>query len=89
MPNAAKPATPEPDIAALTFEKALAELEQIVRNLEGGNVPLEDSISMYARGEALKAHCDRLLKVAEAKVDKIRLDAEGKPAGTEPLPDAG
>jgi exodeoxyribonuclease VII small subunit len=77
-----------PDIASLTFEKALAELEQIVRSLEGGNVPLEESITIYARGEALKAHCDKLLKVAEAKVDKIRLDSEGRPAGTEPLPDA-
>lgn len=74
-------------IAALTFEKALAELEQIVRNLEGGNVPLEESIAIYARGEALKAHCDRLLKVAEAKVDKIRLDSSGKPTGTETLPE--
>lgn len=76
-----------PDIAALPFEKALAELEQIVRNLEAGNVALEDSIAMYARGEALKAHCDTLLKIAEAKVDKIRLDADGKPVGLEPLPE--
>jgi len=75
------------DIAALTFEKALAELEQIVRSLEGGNVPLEESIAIYARGEALKSHCDKLLRVAEAKVDKIRLDAAGKPAGVEPLPE--
>jgi exodeoxyribonuclease VII small subunit len=80
------PETP-PDIASLSFEKALAELDLIVRNLEGGNVPLEDSISLYARGEALKAHCDRLLKVAEAKVDKIRLDAEGAPIGTDALPE--
>jgi exodeoxyribonuclease VII small subunit len=76
------------DIATLTFEKALAELEQIVRSLEGGNVPLEESISIYARGEALKSHCDKLLRVAEAKVDKIRLDAGGKPAGTEALPES-
>jgi exodeoxyribonuclease VII small subunit len=76
-----------PDIAGLPFEKALAELEQIVRSLEAGSVPLEESIAIYARGEALKAHCDRLLKVAEAKVEKIRLDAEGRPAGVEALPD--
>ncbi|MBP0580162.1 exodeoxyribonuclease VII small subunit [Labrys sp. LIt4] len=76
------------DIATLSFEKALAELEQIVRSLEGGNVPLEESITLFGRGELLKAHCDKLLKVAEAKVDKIRLDAEGKPAGLEPLPEA-
>lgn len=81
-------ADPNADIASLSFEKALAELEQIVRSLEGGNVPLEESIAIYARGEALKGHCDRLLKVAETKVDKIRLDAGGKPAGVEALPDA-
>ena len=75
------------DIATLSFEKALAELEQIVRSLEGGNVPLEESIAIYARGEALKSHCDKLLRVAEAKVDKIRLDAGGKPVGFEPLPE--
>jgi exodeoxyribonuclease VII small subunit len=75
------------DIAAMPFEKALAELEQIVRSLEAGNVPLEESIAIYERGEALKAHCDRLLKVAEAKVERIRLDAEGRPAGLEALPE--
>jgi exodeoxyribonuclease VII small subunit len=79
--------TSAPDIATLPFEKALAELEQIVKSLEGGAVPLEDSIAMYARGEALKQHCDKLLRVAEAKIDKIRLDQEGKPAGVEPLPE--
>ena len=78
-------AEPVPDITALPFEKALAELEQIVRSLEGGNVPLEESISIYARGEALKAHCERLLKAAEDKVEKIRLSREGKPVGIEPL----
>jgi exodeoxyribonuclease VII small subunit len=76
-----------PDIAGLPFERALAELEQIVRSLEAGSVPLEESITIYARGEALKAHCDGLLKVAEAKVEKIRLDAEGRPAGVEALPE--
>ncbi|MFN8829313.1 MAG: exodeoxyribonuclease VII small subunit [Labrys sp. (in: a-proteobacteria)] len=79
--------TDSPDITALPFEKALAELESIVRSLEGGSVPLEDSIRLYARGEQLKAHCDRLLKVAEAKIDKIRLDQDGRPDGTEPLPE--
>jgi exodeoxyribonuclease VII small subunit len=81
-------ADPPADIATMPFEQALAELEQIVRSLETGNVVLEQSIAIYARGEALKAHCDRLLKLAEAKVEKIRLDAEGRPAGVEPLPDA-
>lgn len=73
------------DVAGLPFEKALAELEQIVQKLESGNVPLEDSIKIYERGEVLKRRCDMLLKDAEARVEKIALDAKGKPAGTTPL----
>ncbi|MER2604556.1 MAG: exodeoxyribonuclease VII small subunit [Siculibacillus sp.] len=73
------------DPTSLTFEKALAELETIVARLERGDVPLEDSIAAYERGEALKAHCARLLSVAEARVEKIRLASDGRPAGTEPL----
>ncbi|TCK30470.1 exodeoxyribonuclease VII small subunit [Ancylobacter aquaticus] len=73
------------DVNALSFEKALAELETIVAKLEGGNVPLEESIALYARGEALKARCDALLKDAEARVEKITLSADGRPAGTQPL----
>lgn len=72
-------------IATMTFEQALAELEKIVGDLEKGDVPLDESISIYERGEALKAHCDTLLKAAENKVEKIRLARDGKPAGTEPL----
>ena len=73
------------DIAAMSFEQALAVLEKIVDDLEKGDVPLDQSIRIYERGEALKAHCDRLLKAAEDKVEKIRLSRDGKPAGTEPL----
>ena len=73
------------DIKALSFEKALEALEKIVDDLERGDVPLDQSIRIYERGEALKAHCDRLLKAAEDKVEKIRLSRDGKPAGTEPL----
>lgn len=73
------------DIAAMSFETAMAELESIVAKLEKGDVELEESIAIYERGEALRAHCDALLKKAEAKVEKITLDADGKPAGTEPL----
>lgn len=73
------------DVNALSFEKALAELETIVAKLEGGNVPLEESIALYARGEALKARCDALLKDAEARVEKITLGADGRPAGTQSL----
>ncbi|MGN6469438.1 MAG: exodeoxyribonuclease VII small subunit [Rhizobiaceae bacterium] len=80
---------PEPssndDIKAMSFEQALAALEEIVENLERGDVPLEKSISIYERGEALKKHCDALLKAAEDKVEKIRLSRDGMPVGTEPL----
>jgi exodeoxyribonuclease VII small subunit len=73
------------DLAALPFEAALAELEAIVDKLEKGSVPLEESIRIYERGEALKAHCDRLLREAEMRIEKITLSADGKPKGTEPL----
>jgi exodeoxyribonuclease VII small subunit len=75
----------ETDIAKLPFEQALAELEDIVKALERGDVPLEKSISLYERGDALKKHCDKLLKAAEARVEKITTDASGKPTGTTPL----
>ena len=73
------------DVKTMPFETAIAELEQIVRELEGGKVPLEQSVTMYERGEALKARCEELLKQAEARVEKITLDAGGKPTGSEPL----
>lgn len=73
------------DVPSLTFEKALAELETIVARLERGDVALEESIAAYERGEALKAHCARLLDAAETRVEKIRLGAAGAATGTEPL----
>ncbi len=75
----------EADIAKLPFEQALAELEEIVKALEAGNVPLEKSIALYERGDALKKHCDSLLKAAEARVEKITTDASGQASGTAPL----
>ncbi len=75
----------QPDIAGLSFEKALSELEMIVGKLERGDVELEESIAIYERGDALKAHCNRLLAQAEAKVEKITTDSSGKPSGVEPL----
>lgn len=59
------------DIAGMTFEQALAELEQIVARLESGQAPLEDSIRMYERGAALKAHCEARLEAARLKVEQI------------------
>ena len=73
------------DIAKMPFEAALAELESIVDKLEKGAVALEDSIKLYERGEALKAHCDQLLKNAEMRIEKIALSADGKPKGKAPL----
>ena len=73
------------DIAKMPFETALAELESIVDRLEKGAVALEDSIKLYERGEALKAHCDALLKNAEMRIEKITLSADGKPKGVTPL----
>jgi exodeoxyribonuclease VII small subunit len=77
--------TPANDVKKLTFEVALAELEQIVQKLERGDVALEESVTIYERGETLKRRCEELLRQAEARVEKITLDAAGKPAGTEPL----
>lgn len=73
------------NIQSLSFEKALAELESIVDRLEQGKVDLEQSIEIYARGEALKTHCESLLKLAEARIEKITLRPDGTPSGTEPL----
>jgi exodeoxyribonuclease VII small subunit len=73
------------DIKNMSFERALKELESIVERLEKGDVELEASIRNYERGEALRAHCDALLRRAEAKVEKIVLNASGEPAGTAPL----
>ena len=73
------------DIQKMTFEKAIEELESIVKRLEEGKVPLEESVAMYERGEALKRRCDDLLRQAEARVEKITLNAAGKPTGSEPL----
>lgn len=70
-----------PDVKELSFEAALKELEQIVTRLERGDVGLEQSIAIYERGEQLRAHCDQLLRRAEAKVEKIALNAQGEPAG--------
>ncbi len=73
------------DVEALSFERAIEELETIVKRLEDGKVPLEESVSIYERGEALKRRCEHLLRQAEARVEKITLDASGKPKGAEPL----
>jgi exodeoxyribonuclease VII small subunit len=76
------PAIPA-DIAAMTFEAALAELEKIVGQLESGQAPLEASIELYERGAALKAHCEERLEAARLRVEKIVVGPNG-PSGVEP-----
>jgi exodeoxyribonuclease VII small subunit len=86
MAQQTNPKNPGPDdIGQLTYERAIEELETIVKRLEEGKVPLEESVAIYERGEALKRRCEEVLRQAEARVDKITLDAAGKPGGTEPL----
>jgi exodeoxyribonuclease VII small subunit len=77
-----------PDIAAMTFEQALKALEDVVRRLEGGEVPLDESIGLYERGEALRRHCQARLDAAQARIDKIVAGPDGKASATVPF-DAG
>jgi exodeoxyribonuclease VII small subunit len=72
------------DVDTLPFEAALKQLEDIIAKLERGDVPLEESIAIYERGEALKRRCEFLLSQAEERVEKIRA-AEGKAVDSEPL----
>ena len=76
--------SPADSIKEMSFEAALRELETIVGKLESGQAPLAESIAIYERGEALKAHCEALLKAAEMRIEKITL-RNGLPTGTEPL----
>jgi exodeoxyribonuclease VII small subunit len=77
-------ATQSVPVDSLSFEAALRELEGIVSRLEQGEVDLEDSIALYERGQALKVHCEKKLKAAEGRLEKIVLGASG-PASTEPV----
>ena len=77
--------TDEQSIAEMPFEQAMKQLEEIVAKLERGDVSLEDSIAAYERGELLKKRCEGLLKQAEARIEKIKLGADGKPVGATPL----
>ncbi len=78
------------DIATLSFEDALRALEDIVRKLEGGEVPLDSSIALYERGEKLRQHCQARLDAAQLKIEQIIAGADGQAAGTQPFdPEAG
>ena len=71
---------PHADIASMSFEEALAELQDLVKRLERGDNKLDEAISAYERGAALKQHCEMKLKEAQLKVEKIVLGADGKPS---------
>ena len=72
-------------IEGMSFEAAMQELDKVVVQLERGDVALDESIALYERGAALKAHCETKLKAAEEKVAAIKLNADGKPVGLQPL----
>ena len=73
-------------IAELSFEDALRALEDVVRRLEGGDVPLEESISLYERGEDLRRHCQARLDQAQARIESIVAGPDGRATGTTPFP---
>ena len=78
----------ESDVSQLSFEAALARLEEIVRTLEKGEAPLDQSIELYQQGDRLKRHCEARLKDAQARIEQITFGSDGKPAGLKPF-DAG
>ncbi len=73
------------NVSDLSFEQAMRELESVVDQLERGDVPLDQSISLYERGAMLKKRCEEALKAAEEKVAAITLDGDGEPTGTKPV----
>ena len=77
------------DISQLSFEEALKALEDVVRRLEGGEVPLDDSIALYERGEKLRGHCQARLDAAQARIEKIVANSDGKAGGTVPFDSDG
>ncbi len=83
--NYVRPDMNDTPISEMTFEQAMSELERIVTQLERGDVPLEDSISLYEKGAELKKRCETKLKEAEQKVAAITLDEDGSVTGTKPL----
>ncbi|HPD91283.1 MAG: exodeoxyribonuclease VII small subunit [Rhodobacter sp.] len=72
-------------VGELSFEEALKELEQVVGQLESGNVDLDKSIALYERGADLKRHCEAKLAQAQARIEQITLAENGQPSGTAPF----
>ncbi|MES2494308.1 MAG: exodeoxyribonuclease VII small subunit [Pseudomonadota bacterium] len=92
MPDATLDAAPDPgsaDIRAMTFEDALRALEDVVRKLESGEVPLDDSITLYERGETLRKHCQARLDAASARIERIVAGPDGMAAGLQPFDQPG
>ncbi|NVE93707.1 exodeoxyribonuclease VII small subunit [Altererythrobacter lutimaris] len=73
------------DIAEMSFEQALSALEEIVQSLEAGDVPLDQSIALYERGEKLRAACQKRLDDAQARIERIVTDSAGQASGTQPF----
>ena len=73
------------NISDMSFEEALKALQQVVRQLEDGEVPLDQSIALYERVEELRAACQARLDAAQARIEAIVLDAKGQPSGTKPF----
>jgi exodeoxyribonuclease VII small subunit len=76
------------DISALSFEESLRGLEDVVRQLESGEVPLDDSITLYERGELLRKHCQARLDAAQARIERIVAGPDGTAVGTQPFDEA-
>ena len=73
------------DIKSLSFEDALKQLEGVVARLESGEAALDEAITLYTQGDALRAHCEKRLKDAQARIEKITLGSDGAPSGTAPF----
>lgn len=76
------------DLSTLSFEVALKQLEEVVARLESGEASLDEAITLYARGDALRAQCEARLKDAQARIEKITLGPDGQANGTVPFDDA-
>lgn len=76
-------------IEDMSFEEALSALEQVVARLESGETALEDSIDLYTRGQALKAHCDARLSAAETKIEQLTVTKDGQVVGAQPFDGEG
>ena len=79
------PMASNPEIGEMSFEQALKALEEVVRRLESGEAPLDESITLYERGDALRAHCQARLDAAQARIEAIVADRDGKAAAVRPF----